>query len=74
MFLSGAESCQVSAERREKSAALIIISKSAWVLWNDTTTDALPLHHYAGIVKTAKMDKTIIVRRNYAHFIKKYAR
>jgi ribosomal protein S17 len=28
----------------------------------------------AGVVKSAKMTRTIIVRRNYAHFIKKYAR
>jgi len=28
----------------------------------------------AGIVKSAKMDKTIIVRRNYAHYVKKYSR
>merc|ERR1712137_1197480 len=28
----------------------------------------------SGIVKSAKMDKTIIVRRNYAHFVKKYSR
>ena len=32
------------------------------------------LHTRAGIVKSAKMTRTIIVRRNYAHFIKKYAR
>lgn len=28
----------------------------------------------AGVVKSAKMSRTIIVRRNYAHYIKKYAR
>ena len=28
----------------------------------------------SGIVKSTKMNKTIIVRRNYVHFIKKYAR
>jgi len=28
----------------------------------------------SGIVKSAKMDKTIIVRRNYAHYVKKYSR
>ena len=28
----------------------------------------------AGIVRSTKMTRTIIVRRNYAHFIKKYAR
>ncbi|CAL8464416.1 g3951 [Coccomyxa elongata] len=27
-----------------------------------------------GIVKSTKMNRTIIVRRNYAHYIKKYAR
>ena len=34
--------------------------------------DLAPTH--AGVVKSAKMTRTIIVRRNYAHFIKKYAR
>ena len=29
---------------------------------------------HAGIVKSTKMTRTIIVRRNYAHFIKKYSR
>ena len=28
----------------------------------------------SGIVKSTKMNKTIIVRRNYVHYIKKYAR
>jgi len=28
----------------------------------------------AGIVRSTKMTRTIIVRRNYAHFIKKYSR
>ncbi|KAK9823069.1 hypothetical protein WJX81_006727 [Elliptochloris bilobata] len=28
----------------------------------------------SGIVKSTKMSRTIIVRRNYAHYIKKYAR
>merc|ERR1712230_161323 len=28
----------------------------------------------SGIVKSAKMNRTIIVRRNYAHYVKKYSR
>ena len=28
----------------------------------------------SGVVKSTKMNKTIIVRRNYVHYIKKYAR
>jgi hypothetical protein len=29
---------------------------------------------YAGVVKSTKMTRTIVVRRDYLHYIKKYAR
>lgn len=28
----------------------------------------------AGVVKSTKMTRTIVVRRNYLHYVKKYAR
>lgn len=32
------------------------------------------LRSYAGVVKSTKMNRTIIVRRDYLHFVKKYGR
>jgi hypothetical protein len=43
-------------------------------VWEFSSVPSLAAHLCAGVVKSTKMTRTIVVRRDYLHYIKKYAR